>query len=125
MKDDHNTQQCRLYFTTFLPGILNQLLLEDLKSLSCCFAIEVTDSGDPPWRLAIDEGRLTYVGPEGPEPACQFCLDAAALLDVASARVSPQEAFFDLRIQLEGDMELGLTLSTVLAPFFQQHPFVP
>lgn len=124
MKVDHDTQQSRLYFTGFLPGILNQLLLEDLKSLSCCFAIEVVDSGDPPWRLAMEHGRLTYVGPAGPAPACQFSLDAATLLEVASARVSPQEAFFDLRIQLEGDMELGLKLSTVLAPFFQQHPFI-
>lgn len=123
MKDNHDTQQCQSYFTAFLPRILNRVLLEDLKSLSCCFAIAVTDSGDPPWRLVIDEGRLTYVGPAGPEPACQFSLDATTLLEVASARVSPQEAFFDMRIQLEGDMELGLKLSTVLAPFFQEYPF--
>ena len=121
--DNHNTQQCRKYFTEFLPGLLNRLLIEDLKSLSCCFAIAVSDSGDPPWRLVIRDGCLTAVGAGGPEPECCFTLDAATLLEVAAARVSPQEAFFDMRIHLEGDMELGLKLSTVLAPFFAQHPF--
>ena len=36
---------------------------------------------------------------------------------------TPQEAFFDLRIALEGDMEMGLKLSTVLEPFFARYAF--
>jgi len=115
----------RNYFTVFLQSILGQLLIEDLRALSVCFEIAVSDGGDPPWRLVVTEGRLTAVGHEGPPAACRFTLDAATLLEVAAGRIAPQEAFFDLRVQLEGDMETGLKLSTVLAPFFQRYAYLP
>jgi hypothetical protein len=111
------------YFSEFLPGILDKLLIADLRTLTACFEIRVTDSGDPPWRLGIEEGRLTYVGHEGPEPVCRFCLDSDTLVEVVTARCTPSAAFFDSRIDLEGDMEMGLKLSTVLEPFFHRFPY--
>lgn len=111
------------YFETFLPDIRGQLLIPDLESLSTCFAIDVTDVAGPPWRIAIEWGRLVHVGQEGPEPLCVFRLDSGTLLEVVAARLAPAEAFFAKRIDLDGDMELGLKLSTVLAPFFSGFPF--
>lgn len=113
----------RAYFTEFLPKIIGQLLLEDLHSLSCCFEILVSEAPCEPWRLQIESGRLVYVGLEGLDPQCRFTLDARTLLDVISAGVAPQEAFFGKRIELSGDMELGLKLSTVLEPFFKRYAF--
>jgi predicted lipid carrier protein YhbT len=111
------------YFSDFLPGILDKLLIEDLETLTSCFEIEVTDAGDPPWWLGIDAGRLTYVGHAGPEPVCRFSLDSDTLLEVVTARCTPAAAFFDTRIELTGDMEMGLKLSTVLEPFFDRFPY--
>ncbi len=113
----------RPYFEEFLPGILGKLLIEDLESLSTCFEIAVTDAGEPPWRLAIERGRLVHVGHEGPEPACRFRLDRETLLEVVRGRCRPAEAFFDRRIEVEGDIETGLKLSTVLEPFFARFPY--
>jgi predicted lipid carrier protein YhbT len=111
------------YFEDFLPTLFGRLLIPDLESLTTCFAIEVTDLDGPPWRIGIEAGRLVSVGQEGPEPLCTFRLDGETLLEVASAQVLPAEAFFAKRIDLEGDMEHGLKLSTVLAPFFAGFPF--
>ncbi len=113
------------YFTEFLPRIHGQLLLEDLKTLSVCFEIAVSDGAGAPWRLVVEEGRLVQAGPDEPEPVCRFTLDAGTLLEVVAGHIAPQEAFFDMRIQLEGDIEMGLKLSTVLAPFFQRFPYMP
>lgn len=113
----------RPYFEEFLPGILGKLLIEDLESLSTCFEIVVTDADEPPWRLAIERGRLVHVGHAGPEPVCRFLLDRETLLEVVRARRRPAEAFFERRIELEGDMEMGLKLSTVLEPFFARFPY--
>lgn len=113
----------RPYFTEFLPGILGRLLLEDLRTLSTAFEIDVTDADEPPWRLAVDAGRLVHVGADGPAPACRFALDRATLAEVVSGRLPPQEAFFELRIEVGGDVEEGLRLSTVLAPFFRRFPW--
>ena len=111
------------YFSGFLPTILGQLLIEDLRELTNCFEIVVTDADTPPWRLALSSGRLVHVGHDGPAPACRFSLDAATLAEVVAARCTPAEAFFEKRIELEGDVETGLVLSTVLEPFFRRFPF--
>jgi hypothetical protein len=113
----------RRYFHDFLPGLMGQLLIPDLESLTTCFAIDVADRDEPPWRIAVEQGRLVHVGHEGPEPLCCFRLASETVLEVVAARVAPAEAFFDKRIDLDGDMELGLKLSTVLAPFFAGFPF--
>jgi len=111
------------YFQEFLPGIFGRLLIADIESLTTCFAIDVTDGQDPPWRVSVERGRLVRVGHHGDEPLCIFHLDGATLLEVVSARVPPAEAFFAMQIELDGDLELGLKLSTVLAPFFEGFPF--
>ena len=116
-------ERAQRYFREFLPGIYGKLLIEDLRDLTECFEIEVSDGDEPPWRLALERGRLVYAGHGGPEPACRFRLDAPTLLEVVAARCTPAEAFFDKRIDLEGDMETGLKLSTVLEPFFERFPF--
>jgi len=113
----------RHYFEAFLPDLFGRLLIADLESLTTRFAIEVTDVDAPPWSLTIRNGRLVAVEPDGDDPLCTFRLDSATLLEVVAARVGPAEAFFAKRIELDGDMELGLKLSTVLAPFFAGFPF--
>ena len=124
MSRETDTQaRYRRYFCEFLPSILGKLLIEDLRELTSCVEIEVADVEDPGWRIAIENGRLSYVGHQGPEPACRFRLDLRTLLEVVAARCTPAEAFFDERIDIEGDMETGLKLSTVLEPFFQRFPF--
>lgn len=110
------------YFNAFLPTLMGRLLIADLESLTACFAIDVSDRNEPPWRIAIEDGRLVHAGSDGPLPACCFRLDSDTLVEVIAARVVPAEAFFARQIELEGDMELGLKLSTVLAPFFAGFP---
>lgn len=114
----------RQYFDEFLPSILGQCLMEDLRSLNCTIEIEVSDTDDKPWCLVIEEGCLTQVGPSSSPCNCRYVLDLSTLLDVVTAQCNPQEAFFDTRINIEGDMEEGLRLSIVLAEFFERFPFI-
>jgi len=113
------------YFTEFLPAIVGQLLMENLRGLTCQVEIAVTDSGDPPWCLTVEQGRLTRVTHDGPDPQCRYVLDLDTLIDVVSAKCSPQDAFFEMRIEIEGDIERGLEISTALAAFFERFPFLP
>jgi predicted lipid carrier protein YhbT len=111
------------YFRAFLPALRGQLLIEELHALDTAFAIDVSDRAGPPWLLAVEAGRLVHVGTCGPPPRCAFRLDAATLLEVAAGRTRPAEAFFARRIEVEGDVEEGLRLSTVLEPFFRRFPY--
>lgn len=116
-------ETCRGYFERFLPTLFGQLLIEGLENLDATFAIAVSDTPDPAWRLVISGGRLTSVGHTGPLPVCTFTLNTLTMLEVVSGRLKPSEGFFALRIELGGDLEMGLRLSTVLEPFFLRFPY--
>lgn len=118
-----NHRNYRRYFVEFLPTIVGQLMLPDLKELSTQVEIVVTDSGDSPWLLIVEEGKLAYIGHEGPESPSRFILDIDTLLEVVSAQISPQDAFFAMRIEIEKDIERGLELSVILEAFFENFPF--
>lgn len=122
-KKNEALTHCQRYFDNFLPSLLNRPLIEGLHHLTCTFAYRVPDNAGLPWRIEIDSGHLLSVGRDGPPPMCCYVCDAPTLLDIVSARVPPQEAFFDLRVELEGDLELGLSLSAVLEHFFQRYPY--
>lgn len=113
------------YFMEFLPGIIGELMVENLKTLSCQVEISVTDCADAAWCLVVENGQLLRVARDGPVPQCRYLLDLETLVDVITAQCSPQDAFFEMRIEIEGDIERGLELSTVLGIFFERFPFTP
>jgi len=113
----------RNYFDSFLPRIVGQLLLPDLRNLSAHAEIVVTDSGDPSWHLQLCDGRLTEIAHNGSDADCRYVLDVATVLDIVRANVTPQDAFFNMRIEIEGNIERGLELSVVLENFFKRYPY--
>jgi len=115
----------RRYFTEFLPGIVGQLMVEDLEDLTACVEIVVTGDDEPPWRFGIEQGRLTYVGHEGPHPHCRFASDAATLVELITGKTSPTNAFMEMRVEVTGDLDMALHLSLALEEFFHRHPYVP
>jgi putative sterol carrier protein len=113
----------RQYFTGYLPGLRGQLLIPGLRSLSCALGVTLTDVEGAAWTLVVASGRLAAIE-EGTESAqCVFMLESGTLLEIVTGTLAPDRAFFDLRIEIEGDIALGLQLSTVLEPFFMQHAF--
>jgi predicted lipid carrier protein YhbT len=113
----------RLYFTEFLPGLRGQLLIPGLRSLTCALGVSVHDVENGVWTLSIESGQLAAIERGADRAQCVFLLDSGTLLEIATGTLAPDRAFFDLRIEIEGDIALGLQLSTVLEPFFKQHPF--
>lgn len=114
---------CRAYFEQFLPKLKGELLIPGLRSLNCSLGVRIIDMDSVAWLLVIRSGRLEAVRRGVDRTECVFCLDAGTLIEVATGDLAPDRAFFDLRIEIEGNMALGLQLSTVLEPFFQQYPF--
>ena len=114
---------CRAYFEVFLPGLRGELLMPGLRTLNCTLGVAIAEEAPVVWVLVVSEGRLHSVVPQVEEVQCVFHLDARTLLEVATGTLAPDKAFFDLKIEIEGDMAQGLQLSTVLEPFFKQFPF--
>ena len=113
------------YFDDYLPTLQGKELVKDLRGISACFEILVKDVSEVPWKIVVDRGRLAGVGRDGPEPVARFEMESHTLFLVITAKESPQDAFFDGRIEIEGDMEMGLAFGAVLEQFFDTYPYTP
>jgi len=111
------------YFTRFLREKMHQQLLPNLKKLSATCRIEVEDLPTQTWSLRIDRGRLEHISTNGADCQCTFLLHSDVFSRIVSGRLAPQRAFFEMKVNIEGDIETGLKLTTVLATFFKKWPY--
>jgi predicted lipid carrier protein YhbT len=103
---------------------MNKQLLPNLRSLSATCRINVEDVGRS-WALKIKQGRLVKISHNSMSCQCSFLVNFDTFCRVVSGRLVPQKAFFKRKIDIQGDMETGLKLATVLAEFFQKWPYQP
>jgi predicted lipid carrier protein YhbT len=120
-----NQREAVRFFEYHLPRLVGALLLDDYVSLTTRFNVVLVDVKNQLYRLAIVDGRLTHADGAGGQPAVTYRLDAATLIDVVAGTSTPQDAFFEMRIDIDGDMETGLELGAVFADFFRFHPYRP
>ena len=111
------------YFTRFLRGKMHQQLLPNLKRLSATCRIVVADLPAQAWSLRIDRGRLERISTNGTDCQCTFLLHSDVFSRIVAGRLAPQRAFFEKKVDITGDIEAGLKLTTVLAAFFQKWPY--
>jgi thioester reductase-like protein/predicted lipid carrier protein YhbT len=111
------------YFTRFLPEKMHRQLLPNLKRLSATCRIIVEDLPTQTWALRIDRGRLECVSTNGTACQCTFLVQSDVFAAIVSGKLAPQRAFFEKKVDIEGDIETGLKLTTVLAAFFKKWPY--
>lgn len=113
------------YFTRFLREKMHQQLLPNLRNLSATCRITVEDLPRQSWSLHIDTGRLEHISTNGIDCQCTFSLASETFSAIVSGRLTPQRAFFEKKVDIQGDIETGLKLTTVLAAFFKKWPYEP
>ncbi len=117
------------YFSEFLAGKMHRQLLPNLKNLSATCRIVVEDaaalSPSRTWSLSIDGGRLERISQNGEDCQCTFSLASDTFVSIVGGELTPQQAFFQSSVNIEGDIEAGLRLATVLAAFFRKWPYKP
>jgi predicted lipid carrier protein YhbT len=112
------------YFEDFLVEKMNQQLLPNLRSLSATCRINVEDVGRS-WALKIEQGQLVKISHNSMDCQCSFLVNFDTFCRIVSGRLVPQKAFFKRKVDIQGDMETGLKLATVLTEFFQKWPYQP
>ena len=114
-----------LYFEQFLKGKLHRRLLPNLKSLDAVVSIRIRDEKNAAWVLELKRGRLTAISRNGLAPECGYETDLATFKAVAGGKIPPQNAFFEGKGEITGDIEKGLKVITALSEFFVRYPFDP
>ena len=113
------------YFSEFLAARMNQLLLPDVRKLTATFRVVPRDRPEQHWAVDIRDGMVRSINANAHTYQCTFIVDRAAFGEIVAGRLNAQQAFFDRRIDIEGDVEVGLRLTVVLSAFFRKHPFGP
>lgn len=113
------------YFEEFLVSKLNQQLIQNLKNLTAVVSVNIQDEKNSKWVLEINQGMLTTISKNSLKPECSYLTDAATFEEIVKGNYQPQQAFFDGRGDIEGNIEKGLQVVTVLSEFFRLYPFKP
>lgn len=115
----------KTYYDTFLQEKIGQQLLPDLKRLNSQFNIYISDVRDSCRTLTIRQGVLERISNNGLAYECTFSVNFDTFRKITAGTLAPQDAFFNRDVDIEGDIETGLKLATVLAVFFKKYPYLP
>ena len=110
------------YFSDFLSRKMNTLLLPEVRNLSASCRVVVEDIPGKSWGLALEQGRLSRVSESNSDDQCTFVLASDVFCDIVAGKRTPHSAFYEKKIDIEGDIETGLKLATALAEFFENWP---
>ena len=123
IRPDIPKQAVEDYFTRFLAGKTHQPLLPGLRNLSARFHIALKDAPCMKWVLSLTGGVLTVIERGGSDGQCGFVLETGTFLAIAAGELSPQAAFFLRKVEIQGEMALGLRLAAIMADFFRRFPY--
>jgi len=111
------------YFEDFLRSRLNNPSGKGLKRLTVTFAIQIQDENGSDWVLELNEGTLTSISHRPSEIEWRFLTDAETFQQIARGSYPPEQAFFEGRVNIEGNMEKALQASATLTEFLKNFPY--
>jgi len=111
----------RQYIEEIFPQAARQSPLAQAAGLNVVVALDVQGPEGGQWTCRWVEGELAFVRPGLDKVAdVLYRMTPAALEDVVLGRHSAQAAFFDRRIEVEGDVEKALKLAVLFGHFLAE-----
>jgi putative sterol carrier protein len=84
------------------------------------FALDIHDCGGGQWTCHCDNCRFDVQRGLDARAEMTFRMDAQTLADLIHGKQTTQQAFFDGRIELLGDMEKALKFAMLIEQFFTE-----
>jgi thioester reductase-like protein len=115
--------RCAEYIEQFFPKQARRSRLAREAGLDLTVCIDVRGPGGGQWSCRWSKGEFIDAR-RGLEDAAAvtYHTDTATFQAVVSGAQTPQEAFFEQRIAMTGDMETGLKLAVLLGQFLAENP---
>ena len=116
---------CADYLERFFPQMARQSVLARI-ALTVAVDLDIRGPGGGRWQCRWIDGELKSVrrGANG-NTDVSYRMDVATFTSVVRGDVGPQEAFFDRRIEVTGDVETGLKLAVLFGQFTEEFPYEP
>ncbi len=103
------------YFTTLLKDRVNLADEPKISSLSATIRFEMTDGDGGTWDVVVEKGLVKDVVRNSKEtPTSTFKLSSAIFLDIIRRIITPQQAFFQRKVDIDGDMFIALKMNALV-----------
>jgi thioester reductase-like protein len=116
---------CAHYIEQFFPDAARRSTLARVR-LDVTVVLDVRGPGGGRWLCRWVGGELVEVQRD---PCCQsevgYRMDVDAFAAIVRGTQSPQQAFFEQRLEMIGDVEKGLKLAMLFEEFIREFPFEP
>ncbi len=113
------------YHKNHLSPKLGQQLLQGREDVNAHFNLEVFGGNTGRISVTIKDGAISSVQKTHDSRASVlFCIDHYSFAKIIAGHLSPVPAFLDGRVDIEGNVEEGLRLASILTDFFSLHPYV-
>jgi nucleoside-diphosphate-sugar epimerase len=112
---------CAHYLEHTFPRLARESPLAHAVGLEVVVGFDVRGPGGGQWSCRWDGGEFRGVSRGlAPGAAVVYHTDAATFAAVARGQCAPQQAFFDRRIEVTGDLETALKLVTLFEQFLRE-----
>jgi len=91
--------------------------------LTGTFLIQIQDETASDWVLELREGMLTSISHDPAGIEWRFLTDADTFKKIVKGLYPPEQAFFEGRVNIEGNMEKALQASATLCEFLKNFPY--
>jgi thioester reductase-like protein len=116
---------CSAYFEQVFPERARASSLARDIGLTTLVSFDIHGAGGGQWSCHWEAGELMYVRRGLDERAVAiYRTDTATFEDVVQGRQNPQQAFFEERIAISGDLETALKLAALFHQFLQERATV-
>jgi thioester reductase-like protein len=115
--------KCAVYIEQIFPQQGRKSRLARWAGLNLTVSLDLRGPGGGQWSCKWTAGNLVSVSRGmAEEAAVTYHTDTATFDAVVNGRQTPQDAFFDQRIEITGDMETALKLATLFGQFLREFP---
>jgi thioester reductase-like protein len=114
---------CAAYIEEEFPRLARRSGLARAAGLDVLISFDIRGPGGGRWSCRWERGELAYVTRGLEEQArVTYHTDVATFESIVRGREAPQQAFFDERLAISGDLETALKLAALFAQFLQEAP---
>jgi thioester reductase-like protein len=114
---------CAEYIEQVFPRQARRSRLAQEAGLDLAVCVDVRGPGGGQWSCKWRQGELAYARPGADDDAAvTYHTDTGTFHAVVSGLQTPQEAFFEQRIAITGDLETALKLAVLFGQFLAENP---
>ncbi len=113
------------YFEELIFARVNMCLLPRIESLNTVIKFDIKGVAGGSWTIEVEGGLLkrvvrNYADTSSPsteaalEPASTFQMDSETFMSILRREITPQQAFFKKKVQIQGDIMIALKMNVLV-----------